>query len=140
MFDCVAHCPIGLERITAAELAGLGLRVAAAREDEGRVEWTGSLADVAAANLVSRTAERITLTLGRFRAMHFPELRRKAAQFEWERWIGPEDRVALRITSKRSKLYHERAIGERVAGAIGDRLGRTVELASGEARARGVPR
>lgn len=131
-FACVAHCPIGLEDVTAAELAGLGLHVDTARPNEGRVEWTGSLADVAAANLVSRTAERITLTLGSFRALHFPELRRKASQIEWERWIGPTDRVALRVTSKRSKLYHERAIAERLAGAIGDRVGRAIAVASGD--------
>lgn len=133
MFDCVAHCPIGLEDVTAAELAGLGLEVVSAKPNEGRVEWRGTLADVAAANLVSRTAERVTLALDRFRAMHFPELRRKAAQIEWERWIGPDDRVALRVTSKRSKLYHERAIAERIAGAISDRLGREVGVASGDA-------
>ena len=133
MFDCVAHCPIGLEDVTAAELNGLGLRVEAAPAGEGRVEWTGSLGDVAAANLVLRTAERITLALGRFRCLHFPELRRKAAQLEWERWIGPDDAVVLRVTSKRSKLYHERAIAERIAGAIGDRLGREVDVLPGDA-------
>ena len=133
MLDLVAHAPIGLEDVTASELAGLGLRVERVGTNEGRVEWTGSLADVAAANLVLRTAERITLALGRFRALHFAELRRKAAGLEWERWIGPDDRVALRVTSKRSKLYHERAIGDRVAGAIGDRLGHEIEIVAGAA-------
>ena len=130
--EVAAHTPIGLEAVTAAELNGLGLEVVRVRENEGLVEWRGSPSDVAAANLVLRTAERITLVLDHFRALHFPELRRKAAAIEWERWIGPADAVALRVTSKRSKLYHERGIAERVAGAISDRLGREVAIVSGE--------
>lgn len=129
MLALAAHCPIGLEAVTASELAGLGLRVERVRENHGVVDWTGSLADVAAANLVLRTAERITLRLEPFRAVHFAELRRKAANVEWERWIDDDDAVIVRVTSRRSKLYHERGVAERVAGAIEDRLGRTVEVA-----------
>ncbi len=85
---------------------------------EGYVRWRGSYADVAAAYLVLRTADRITLEMGSFHATKFAGPRHKAAKFEWKRFVGPVDRVALRVTSKRSTLYHERGAGERTAGAI----------------------
>jgi 23S rRNA G2445 N2-methylase RlmL len=68
---------------------------------EGYVRWRGSYADVAAAYLVLRTADRITLEMGSFHATKFAGPRHKAAKFEWKRFVGPVDRVALRVTSKR---------------------------------------
>jgi len=65
----------------------------------------------------------VLVRLGEFYASAFPELRRKASRLLWESYLAPERPIALRVTCQKSRLYHEGAVAERVAGAIADRLG-----------------
>lgn len=90
---------------------------------EGGVEFGGSLSDLYRANLWLRTANRILVRLGEFYATAFPELRRKAGHLSWERYLAPGRPVALRVTCRKSRLYHSGAVAQRIAGAIADRLG-----------------
>ncbi len=90
----------------------------------GGIEFQGSLHDVYRANLYLRTASRVLVRLGEFYASAFPELRRKASRLLWENYLAPERPIALRVTCKKSRLYHEAAVAERVTGAIADRLGK----------------
>lgn len=124
----------GLESYTAQELRQLGLLTAEGRpynrsapslrdEEAGGVEFSGDLRSIYLANLWLRTASRVVVRLGEFYAAAFSELRKKAGRLDWERYLAPGQAVALRVTCHRSKLYHSDAVAERVAGAIGDRLG-----------------
>jgi 23S rRNA G2445 N2-methylase RlmL len=90
----------------------------------GGIEFQGSLHDIYRVNLHLRTASRVLVRLGEFYASTFPELRRKASHLLWENYLAPERPIALRVTCKKSRLYHEAAVAERVAGAIADRLGK----------------
>jgi len=136
-----AVCAPGLELFLAQELEGLGLhplqpprppsslnaweRKGGQRgEGEGGVEFDGTLSDVYRANLWLRTASRVLVRLGAFYAAAFPELVRKASRLPWERYLTPGQPVALRVTCHKSRLYHSGAVAERVAQAIGERLGR----------------
>ncbi len=76
--------------------------------------------------------------LGDFYAAAFSELRKKAARLAWEKYIVPGQRVALRVTCHKSRLYHSDAVAERILGAIGDRLGSPVSLAVLDEDAAGV--
>lgn len=128
----------GLEALAAQELRRLGLlkgdptsgtaeretRPLSHQESEaGGVAFDGELEDLYRANLHLRTASRVLVRLGTFRAVSFPELRKKARRLAWERYLAPGQPVALRTTCHKSRLYHSDAVAERVAGAIGDRLG-----------------
>lgn len=116
----------GLESFVAQELHQLGLMggdKSGSPYDLGGVEFQGSFHDVYRANLYLRAASRVLVRLGRFYAAEFPELRRKAGRLLWENYLAPEEPIALRVTCQKSRLYHETAVAERVAGAIGDRLG-----------------
>ena len=75
------------------------------------------------ANLWSRVASRVIVRAARFHARTFAELERHGRRIEWERFVGAGGAVAFRVTSKKSRLYHTEAIAERLAGAIGHRLG-----------------
>jgi putative N6-adenine-specific DNA methylase len=111
----------GLEALCAAELARLGI---AAAVEPGGVAWSGSLAELYAANLELRTATRVLVRVGEFDARSFSELERHARRLAWERFVGRRGRaVTLRVTSRRSKLYHERAIAQRVLEAIDRQAG-----------------
>jgi putative N6-adenine-specific DNA methylase len=87
------------------------------------VEFRGDLQAVYRANLHLRTASRVLVRMGEFYAAAFSELRKKAGRLAWERYLAPGHPVALHVTCRRSRLYHSDAVAERVAGAIGDRLG-----------------
>jgi putative N6-adenine-specific DNA methylase len=131
-----AVCAPGLEPFTALELNQLGLigshspsqsenilTESGPQYESGGIEFQGSLHDVYRANLYLRTASRVLVRLGEFYASAFPELRRKASRLLWENYLAPERPIALRVTCKKSRLYHEGAVAERLEGAIADRLG-----------------
>jgi len=127
----------GLEPYTAGELRRLGLLPAAGEKTppskptkkkttikySGGVAFSGDLEGIYQANLCLRTANRVLVRLGEFNAAAFSELRKKAGRLFWERYLAPGQPVALRVTCRKSRLYHSKAVAERVAGAIGDRLG-----------------
>jgi putative N6-adenine-specific DNA methylase len=122
-----AVCSPGLEPFAAQELYPLGLmgdHASGYPYEPGGIEFKGSLHDVYRTNLYLRTASRVLVRLGQFYAAEFPELRRKAGRLPWENYLAPEQPIALRVTCQKSRLYHEAAVAERVAGAIGDRLGK----------------
>ncbi|MFL5382664.1 MAG: class I SAM-dependent RNA methyltransferase [Longimicrobiaceae bacterium] len=110
----------GLEAICAAELRALGIAAAA---EPGGAAWEGTLDDVHRASLWLRTAGRVVVRAGVFHARTFIELERHARRVPWERWVTRGRAVRLRVTSKKSKLYHEGAIAERLLGFIEERVG-----------------
>lgn len=121
----------GLERLTFQELDRLGClsdppAAVASRVQsgdlEGGVTFTGNFERLYRANLHLRTASRVLVRLGEFRAVAFYELRKKAARLPWELYLHPGQPVSLRVTCRKSRLYHSDAVAERVLGAIGDRL------------------
>lgn len=73
---------------------------------------------LALANLQSRLASRIVVRLSEFKALAFHELERAARRVEWGRMLAPGASFRLRVTAKKSRLYHSDAIAERVADAI----------------------
>jgi putative N6-adenine-specific DNA methylase len=105
----------GLEPLVAAELAALGITATAER---GGAAWDGTLAELYTANLQLRTASRILARVGHFRARTFPELERYAGRLPWADFIAPGRAVQLRVSCHKSRLYHEKAVAERVRGAI----------------------
>ena len=110
----------GLEPLAQAELRAMGIDAAA---EPGGVAWSGGAEELHAANLRLRTASRVTVLAAEFRARTFFELERHARKVPWERWVAPGGAVRLRVTSKKSKLYHEGAIAQRVLAAIEHRVG-----------------
>lgn len=111
----------GLETVTAGELEQLGIRVAAVTS--GGVEFEGTHEDLWRANLELRSAGRILLRVGSFRATGFDDLRRHAARLPWEGFLARGDALSLRVSCHKSRLYHSGGVAQRVAQAIAARLG-----------------
>ncbi|MEO5799252.1 MAG: THUMP domain-containing protein [Gemmatimonadales bacterium] len=120
--SCWAVTAPGVEVLTAAELSRLGLTPGAT--EPGGVEFTGTADELARALLWLRTANRITVRLAEFRATSFAELEKHAKRVAWGDVIAPGGAVHFRVTSKKSRLYHQDGIAERlersVAGAVAD--------------------
>ena len=110
----------GLEPLAVAELHALGI---AARRVDGGAAFSGTLHDVGRANLWLRTASRVVARIGEFHARSFAELERHSRRQPWDRFLLRGADVRLRVTCKKSRLYHSDAVAERVAGAIDARLG-----------------
>ena len=102
----------GLEPIARGELLRLGL--ATGEEEAGLVPFGGSLDDLARANLHLRTASRVTMRLGQFHARALGELERKAAELPWDEWIASGVPLTIKATCRKSRLYHQKAVAERI--------------------------
>ncbi len=113
---CFAACGVGLETLLARELAtlarGRSLQVGAA--EPGGVEFTADLAGIYAANLHLRTASRVVVRIGAFHASTFHELERRARRLPWRAFVSPGTSVEFRVTSRKSRLYHQEAIAQRL--------------------------
>jgi len=120
--DLLAACSPGLEALTIQELHGLGLR--GTLSGHGSVAFQGTQEDLYRANLHLRTADRISIRLDAFHAVGFPELRRKAALLPWEEYLSPGRPILIRAECKKSRLYHEGGVAQRIAEAAADRLRR----------------
>jgi putative N6-adenine-specific DNA methylase len=122
-FSCFAVCALGLEALVAAELRALGVDAQVADEEPGGVAFDADAAALYRANLHLRTASRVLVRLGHFHVRALGELERRARELPWERFIGPGRAVRLRVTCKKSRLYHSGAVAERVANALTARSG-----------------
>jgi putative N6-adenine-specific DNA methylase len=126
LLDLFAICAPGLEAVTAAELAALGI---ACTPDSGGVEWRGSIAQMYDANLRLRTAGRVIARIARFRARTFFELERHGGRVPWDRFVATGSRVAFRVTCRKSRLYHEGAVAQRLFAAVRGTVGPIEEAA-----------
>ncbi len=113
---CFATTAPGVEAWTADELRGLGVTVNG--QEPGGVEFTASTEQLAEALLWLRTANRVTVRLASFRARTFAELERHAAQVDWASVIEPGIAVHFRVTSIKSRLYHQGGIAERLERSV----------------------
>lgn len=110
----------GLEPILAAECAELGLEVTAI--EPGGVGIAPAADAVLRANLELRTASRVLVRVAEFQARLFPELERRARRIPWADFVSPGQPIRFRVTSRKSRLYHQGAIAERLAEVAGAAL------------------
>ncbi|CAN5730280.1 RNA methyltransferase [soil metagenome] len=125
-YEIFAITAPGLEAVCAAELAAAGIATDP-HVDDGGVSWTGGARSLYRANLECRTASRVVVRAGTFRARTFAELERHAARIDWPRFVSGGRAITLRVTCRKSKLYHEGAVAERLENVLGAAVGARVE-------------
>src|SRR5687768_3174174 len=106
----------GLAPLAADELRAL--HIVPTGVEPGGVAFEATREKLWAANLWLRTASRVVVRTAEFRATAFHELERFARGIAWARWVDASRPVRLRVTCRKSRLYHSDAVAERVAGAI----------------------
>jgi putative N6-adenine-specific DNA methylase len=114
--DCYAIVAPGLEQLAAAELRAIGIipgEIAA-----GGIAFVAGNAEIFNANLRLRTVSRVIVRVAEFRATAFHELERLSRGVNWALLIAPGSAVRLRVTCKKSKLYHSDGVAQRVGDAI----------------------
>jgi putative N6-adenine-specific DNA methylase len=119
----------GLEPWLTTELRESGLD---AREDSGGATFEGTLEHVYRANLWSRLASRVVVRVSSFRVRALGELARRSATVPWEEWLAPGSAVQLRVSARKSRLYHTGAIAERVMEGMAKRVRAQASVVAGD--------
>lgn len=115
----------GLEAPLCAEALEQGFE--GATVTDGGVTFTGTWADVWRANLVLRGPTRILARFAEFRAMHLAQLDKRARKVAWGDFLKPGTPVRVEASCKRSRIYHAGAASQRVATAIREEFGATID-------------
>jgi putative N6-adenine-specific DNA methylase len=117
---CFAVAAPGLEPLVVDELRTLsaGRALEVEEPEPGGVGFRTDLAGLYAANLHLRVASRVLVRVGSFHAAGFPELERHARRLPRSRFIQNGQAVTFRVTSRKSRLYHQDAVAERLLGAV----------------------
>ncbi|NLC02673.1 MAG: class I SAM-dependent RNA methyltransferase, partial [Tissierellia bacterium] len=90
--------------------------------ENGKVTFIASEKDIPIANLWMRTAERILLQMGQFKAMSFDELFEKTKALPWEEWIPEDGNFIVEGKSIDSKLFSISDCQRIVEKAVVERL------------------
>lgn len=103
-FDLLVPCHFGLEAVLKREIYDLGYEIT--KVEDGRVTFEGDGEAICRANIFLRTAERVMIQVGRFKATTFEELFQGIKNLPWEEYI-PEDGKfwVKKASSINSKLF-----------------------------------
>ena len=115
-WDAFAIAAPGLAPLVAAELTAIG--ITPRETSPAGVAFDATRADLLAANLWLRIASRVIVRLDTFEARDFATLERAAMRVPWSRVMGNGAAVSLRVTCRKSRLYHSDAVAQRVARGI----------------------
>ena len=103
-FDLLVPCHFGLEAVLKREIYDLGYEIT--KVEDGRITFEGDAEAICRANIFLRTAERVMIQVGRFKATTFEELFQGIKNLPWEEYI-PEDGKfwVKKASSINSKLF-----------------------------------
>ena len=120
-FELIAPCHFGLEAVLKKEILDLGYEISLV--EDGRVTFIGDDEAICRANVFLRTAERVLLKAGSFKAETFEELFQGTRNIPWEDFI-PEDGKFLvtKASSIKSKLFSPSDIQSIMKKAMVERL------------------
>lgn len=101
--ELIATTTFGLEAIAKRELMNLGYEDL--KVENGKVIFTGTERDIPKTNLWLRTADRVLLRMGEFKALSFEELFEKTKALPWDEWIPEDGNFLVEGKSIDSKLF-----------------------------------
>lgn len=123
----IATAAMGLEAVVAAEVKQLGYDVTV---ENGKVIFEAPLSAIPRCNLWLRTADRVKLQVGKFKATSFDELFESTKALPWEEFIAEEGSFPVSGKSVNSKLFSVPDCQAIVKKAIAERLKLKYGLAS----------
>lgn len=117
----IAPCHFGMEAVLKREIYDLGYEIT--RVEDGRVTFEGDLEAICRGNIFLRTAERLMVCVGRFKAVTFDELYEGIKALPWEQWIPKDGRFwVTKASSVKSKLFSASDIQSIAKKAMVDHL------------------
>lgn len=120
-YELIAPCHFGLEAVLKQEITDLGYDVS--QVEDGRVTFVGDDEAICRANIGLRTAERILIKVGSFRAETFDELFERTKELPWEEYIPADGKFwVAKAASVKSKLFSPSDIQSIMKKAMVERL------------------
>ncbi len=101
--NLIATTTFGLESCVKREIIKLGFENV--KTFDGRVEFTGTEADIAKANLWLRFASKVLIKVGEFKATTFDQLFEGAKALNWGEWITLDGKFTVTGKSVKSALF-----------------------------------
>ena len=125
--ELIAPCHFGLESVLKKEILDLGYEIV--QVEDGRITFAGEEDAVARANMFIRTAERIMIKCGSFKAVTFDELFEGTKSIPWERYLTRDAKFWVsKATSNKSALFSPSDIQSIVKKAMVERLKQTYHV------------
>ena len=120
-YELIAPCHFGLEAVLKREITDLGYDVI--KVEDGRLTFIGDAQAICRANVFLRSAERILLKTGSFRAETYEELFQGTGNIPWENFIPVDGRFwVTKASSIKSKLFSPSDIQSIMKKAVVERL------------------
>ena len=121
LFEYIAPCHFGLESVLKREITDLGYDVT--KTEDGKITFAGDAQAAAYANVFIRTAERILLKAGEFKAETYDELFEKTKALPWEEYIPENGKFwVTKANSVKSKLFSPSDIQSIMKKAMVERM------------------
>ena len=117
----IAPCHFGMEAVLKREILDLGYEIS--QVEDGRVTFIGDEEAICQANIFLRTAERILVKVGSFKAVTFEELFDKTKALPWEEYIPENGKFWVKkASSVKSKLFSTSDIQSIMKKAMVERM------------------
>ncbi len=100
---CIATAAFGIESVLAYEIKALGFE--GVEVFNGYVEYDADLQGICKSNLWLRTAERVFIKIGSFKAETFEELFQGVKKLPWGEWLSGDSEFPVNGKSVKSKLF-----------------------------------
>lgn len=121
IYKLVAPCHFGLEAVLKKEIIDLGYEIA--QVEDGKVTFLGDEEAICRANVFLRTAERVMIQVGRFKAYTFDELFENTKALDWGQFIPKDGKFwVTKAGSIKSKLFSTTDIQKIVKKAVVENL------------------
>ena len=120
-FELIAPCHFGLEAVLKREIIELGYDVTLV--EDGRVTFFGDEEAICRANVYLRSAERILIKIGTFKATTYDELFEATKALAWKEYLPKDAKFwVAKAASVKSKLFSPSDIQSIVKKAIVENL------------------
>ena len=121
IYELLAPCHFGLEAVLKKEILDLGYEIS--QVEDGRVTFLGDDEAICRANVFLRTAERVLLKVGSFKAGTFEELFQGTKSIPWEEYIPKDGKFwVAKASSIKSRLFSPSDIQSIMKKAMVERL------------------
>ena len=119
--EYIVPCHFGLESVLKREITDLGYEIVSV--EDGRVTFAGDAQAMCRANIFLRTAERVLLKVGSFRAETFEELFQGTKAIPWDEYIPRNGKFwVAKAASVKSKLFSPSDIQSIMKKAMVERM------------------
>mgnify|MGYP000016044480 FL=1 len=119
--ELIATATFGLEAVVKREIEALGYKIV--KSEDAKITYMGDERAIARSNLWLRSADRVLLKMGEFKALEFEDLFQQTKAIAWEDIIPADGKFTVTGTSVKSKLHSVPACQSIVKKAIVERLG-----------------